>query len=576
MIGTIRTEEKAVIVGAKESGKTSLITSLYSNLQKCGSRSDFDLGDWEVSRFISDETDDPHVFDFQGACNRLKGCRYPLQTKDWSVIKMEVHLSKVTKPGVWNMCQEFFCRQKKIVSLEILDLPGERMSDLALMVDEKFKQATFRMWSLRVESVYKSIEKPENSQWSSYNAYLNEVKWILEDLKKEEKCIGEMFVEETAKAKNRIIEAYKKFLPLIRDSRVVYYAPSTIRLTEDGKLVPAASAKKFHCALSAGLKETDDGKLMPLLPEDKSAMADNIRHVCIGLPEDEFAPLPREAFEDDKYKELRKSFEGSYNKYYKQIVEPIVKRIDGASKVYYLVDVLNLLRDGREKKDAEVRFAERFFKVLGNRPSNVPYIADVIDWFSSLFSSVKKVFLVATQADKAVICKYKSTDDGNVQKRMAHDNVINMQKLMESLAMDKIRNAMGDDVAVQSFVCAAITSTKSTEDGRLVAYWKNDMKSAPVATEPGQPPPVPRVWPDLDTQWEPSETFKYERPKRCLHSVDPAAVQPCGYRKKSARYLSGSIYGDKHGERRDTRREWKHLHANRTRRTSKESWRCVQ
>ena len=528
MIGAIRTKEKAVIVGAKESGKTSLITSLYSNLQQCGNRKDFHLGDWEVSRFISEETDDPHVFDFQGACNHLKGCRYPVQTKDWSVIKMEVHLSKVEKQGFGNKCKKIFFRQKKIVDLEILDLPGERLSDLALMVDEKFKRSTFRAWSLRVEATYKSIEKPEHSQWNSYNAYIHEVKGILEDLKNEVKRIDEKNVEKSVTAteksnahklcKKRIIEAYKKFLPLIRDSRVVYYAPSITRLTDDGRLVPASSAEKFHRALVSGLKETDDGKLMPLDPEDKSAMANNIRHVWIGLKDDEFAPLPREVFEDDQFKDLQELFEDSYNKYYEQIVEPIVKRMKGASKVYYLVDVLNLLRDGREKKDAEVRFSERFFKVLGKKPSKVPVIGGMIDWFSSLLSSVQKVYLVATQADKAVITKLVRSDEGEEKKITA--NVINMQKLMESLGMNNIRNAIGSDVAVQSFVCAAILSTESTEDGRLKAYWKKDAPST-TCTEPGQPPPVPEDWPDLNSKWEPLVTFKYERPKRCLYAVDP-------------------------------------------------------
>lgn len=528
MIGTIRTKEKAVIVGAKESGKTSLITSLYSNLKQLGNRNKFDLGDWEVSQFISDETDDPHVFDLEGACERLKGCKYPLQTKDWSVIKMEVHLSKVEKQGLKNKCKEVFLRQKKIVNLEILDLPGERLSDLAQMVDEKFKKATFRMWSLRVERAYKSIEKPEHSQWNSYNAYIEKVKGILEDLKNEVKGIDGKNVEESVKAteksnahklcKKRIIEAYKKFLPLIRDSRVVYYAPSTIRLTDDGKLVPASNAEKFHDALMSGLKVTDDGKLMPLAPEDKSEMANNIRHVWIGLKDDEFAPLPREVFEDDQFKDLQESFEDSYNKYYEQIVEPIVKRIMGASKVYYLVDVLNLLRDGREKKDAEVRFSEMFFKVLGKRPSNVPVFGGMIDWFSSLFSSVKKICLVATQADKAGLRKFIRSEDGKVQGITASYNVINMRKLMESLAKNNIRNAIGRDIAVESLVCAAITSTSCTEDGRLEAYWKNDAIST---TSPGQPPPVPEDWPDLDSKWEPLVTFKYERPKRCLRAVDP-------------------------------------------------------
>ena len=535
MIGTIRTHVKAVIVGAKECGKTSLITSLYSNLQKCRTRREFDLGDWEVSRFISDETDDPHVFDFQGACNRLKGCRYPLQTKDWSVVKMEVHLTKKKMTATKDKCKELFLRQKKIVSLEVLDLPGERLSDLALMVDEKFRKATFRTWSLRVEGVYKSIEKPENSKWNSYGVYLNKVKVILEEFKNEitrivaetAKCDEELAKRKrnaVKQCKDRILDEYKIFLPLIRESRVVYYAPSTIRLTEDGKLVPASSAENFHSSLALGLKETDDGKLVPLSIEDNYIAPTYIRKVCIGLAEDEFAPLPREVYEDEKFKDLRKSFEESYDKYYKSIVAPIVKRLKDVSKVYYLVDVLNLLRDGREKKDSEVRFVERFFKVLGERPSNVPYIADMIDWFSSLLSSVKKVFLVATQADKAVIWNHvKCSEWGGELRKTPHDNVKNMQKLVEDIAMDKIQNAMGSDVAVQSFVCSAITSTKSTDDGRLEAYWKSDAKSDPVVTEPGQPPPVPETWPDLDSSWEPSVTFKYERPKRCLHSVDPGA-----------------------------------------------------
>jgi len=521
-----RTEVKAVVVGAKESGKTSLITSLYSNLRQQGNRQDFNLGEWEVSRFISEETDDPHVFDFQGACNRLKVRRYPLQTKDWSVIKMEVHLSKVTSPSDWwSKIKSPFTTQKKIVSLEVLDLPGERLSDLALMVEENFKQATFRKWSLRVEGAYKSIES-ENRKWKSYNAYLNEVKKILNDFPDDIKNIDESGDDKSAKTdrkdklnkqyKSRILEAYKGFLPLIRESRVAYYAPSTIRLTEDGKLVPASSGEEFHTSLMSGLKETEEGKLTPLAPEEESK---DTRKVYIGLAEDEFAPLPREVFDDDKYEDLRNSFEDSYNKYYKQIVGPIVKRMEGASKVYYLVDVLNLLRDGREKKDAETRFAEKFFNVLGSRPSTVPYIGPIIDTCLALFTSVKEVVLVATQADKVLINKDAVHDDA--RKQIAVANLANMKKLTDSLAKTAIWNAMGEDAVIHTFACAAITSTRSTEDGRLEAYWKSDPKSGVIATDPGQPPPVPQKWPDLDSEWKPLVTFKYERPKRCLREVDP-------------------------------------------------------
>ena len=525
-----RTKVKAVVVGAKECGKTSLITSLYSNLLMHGNSKDFDLGEWKVSRFIREEPDDPHVFDFKGACNRLKNCRYPLQTKDWSVIKMEVHLSKVNPPSGWlKGIKKVFTAQKKIVSLEMLDLPGERLSDLALMVEEKFKRATFRKWSLRVEGAYKSIDKSENSKWKSYAAYLDEVKEILEHLTNDLKEIDESGDDKSVKAKrkdglnkqckSRILEAYKKFLPLLRESRVVYYAPSTIRLTEDGKLVPARSAEGFHDSLMSGLKVTEDGKLTPLAQGEESK---DTRKIYIGLAEDEFAPLPREAFEDDKYKGLRDSFEDSYNKYYKQIVAPIVERLKDTQKVYYLVDVLNLLRDGREKTDAEKRFAESFFKVLGRRPSTVPLIAGMIDTCASLFTSVKKVFLVATQADKVLICKNLVSDE--YQKKIADDNLKNMKELTKSLAMNEIQDAMGEDVEVQTDVCAAINSTKATEDGRLAAYWESDPKAGISSRELGQPPPVPKSWPDLDSKWEPAETFKYERPKRCLRSVDPGTT----------------------------------------------------
>ena len=374
-----------------------------------------------------------------------------------------------------------------------------------------------------------SIDKSENSKWKSYTAYLDEVKEILEHLTNDLKIIDESGDDKSVKAKrkdglnkqykSRILEAYKKFLPLIRESRVVYYAPSTIRLTEDGKLVPARSAEGFHDSLMSGLKVTEDGKLTPLAPEERFTMMNDVRHVCIGLAEDEFAPLPREAFEDDKWKGLRNSFEDSYNKYYKKIVAPIVERLKDAQKVYYLVDVLNLLRDGREKTDAEKRFAESFFKVLGRRPSTVPWIGGALDICASWFTSVKNVFLVATQADK-VVCNedYVKNED---QKTLARANLGNMKKLTESLAMNEILDAMGEDVKVQTDVCAAINSTKTTEDGGLEAYWESGPKAGICSREPGQPPPVPQSWPDLDSNWEPAETFKYERPKRCLKSVDP-------------------------------------------------------
>lgn len=521
---TKTTKVKAVVVGAKECGKTSLITSLYSNLKALGKHKDFDLGDWEVTRFISEETDDPHVFDFQGACDRLKDRKYPLQTKDWSVIKMEVHLSSTKKPSdIWDKITTPFTTQKKIVSLEVLDLPGERLSDLALMVGEEFKQATFRRWSSRVESAYKSIES-ESGKWKSYSAYLEDVKKLLQDITNDIKKIDESGDDKSAKTnkindlnvqyKSKILEEYKKFLPLVRESRVVYYAPSTMRLTEDGKLVPASSAKEFNASLMSGLKVTEEGKLMPLAQGEESKDA---RKIYIGLAEDEFAPLPREAFEDDKYKGLRDSFEDSYNKYYKQIVAPIVKRMEGADKVYYLVDVLNLLLDGREKTDAEKRFAEMFFNVLRIRPSTMPVIGGVIDACLSLFTSGKEVFLVATQADKTLICKDAVHIED--QKQIACANIENMKKLTESLAKNAVRNAMGEDVPVEQYVCAAITSTRSTVDGRLEAYWE---KSAIKVRDPGEPPAVPQSWPDLDSEWEPGKTFKYVRPERCLRSVDPS------------------------------------------------------
>ena len=520
MIGTIRTKVKAVVVGAKECGKTALITSLYSNLRRLDPRTGFDLDEWEISRFLEDSSaNDSHAFDLEGACIRLndRRCpRYPQQTKDWSVIRMDVELVKRRKEGkwyCWNRLKETgFHRQKKVVSIEILDLPGERLSDLALMLGEKFRKRTFEDWSKGVWGHYKGIGKPDNCEWLSYDGYLNRVKGILSEFKDEvKKCLdgnmpadNSMVASKCNEYKDKIVKEYKKFLPTIRASKVAYYAPSTIRLMEDGKLVPAKNADEFHNALVSGLNETEEGKLVPPDLNTKGS-----RQVYIGLEGDEFAPLPVEVFEDDECRELIKLFHDSYSKYYKRIVQPIVDKLMHVSQVYYLVDVLNLLRDGREKKDAEVRFGSSLFKIFGNTPSKAPVVAGMVNWLSKLFSSVRKVCLVATQADKVAIW----TDQ---EKKKEHKNMGNVKKLLTSLMMSDIKNAMGDIAAVRPFVCSAITSTDCQTDGQLVAYWENDKEKTSHPRDP-----VPEEWPNLDDDWEPLKTYPYERPKRCLKAVDP-------------------------------------------------------
>ena len=525
MIGTIRTTVKAVVVGAKESGKTSLLTSLYSNLKQLNNE-ELNLGEWELDRCpdLDEGRQDGPAFDIERACDSLIQRKYPRQTKDWSIMKLEVHLKR-KKPDGWKwgaLCKRGFqlCTlNKKIVTLELLDLPGERMSDLALMLKKEFEKASFREWSTRVESKYKGIQGDD--KYKTYEEYIDRVKKILKGFKDGQKKNEECWAE--------IIKAYKEFLPLIRVNRVAYYAPSTIRLTEDGMLVPAKDADEFKLALENGLEEK---KNHTLVLDKKEGEESQHRDVYIGLSDAQFAPLPQEAFDDGSEQQIVAGFEKAYDKYYEKIIKQLSEKLKNVNQVYYLVDVLNLLRDGREKMDLEKRFGSSFFKLF-RRPQSNTLIGEAVDWFSELFNSVKKICLVATQADKVPIWKWDRNDDGKIiddarkevddsdkdkirSLRKSHPNVENIKGLLKSLFGVTIKNELGSDIGKEMFVCSAITSTVCVGDNKLEAYWQDEKTK-----EAKQREPVPKAWPTYDEEWAPETTFKYERPKRCLRSVDP-------------------------------------------------------
>ena len=454
-------------------------------------------------------------------------------------MKLEVHLKR-KKPDGWKwgaLCKRGFqlCTlNKKIVTLELLDLPGERMSDLALMLKNKFEKASFREWSARVKSNYKAIQG--SGKYKTYEEYIDRVKELLKEFKTGQK--------EAKECKEEIIKAYKDFLPLVRAKRVAYYAPSTIRLTEDGLLVPADDADEFKEVLDHGFDEPKDHKLElktkekdlePSLENGDEQEPRSLRNVYIGLSDAEFAPLPEEAFTDGA-EELAGMFEAAYNRYYETIMAKLVEKLRNVNQVYYLVDVLNLLRDGREKMDLEKRFGSSFFKLFRKPQSTTPIISDAVDWFSELFNSVKKICLVATQADKVPLFQWKRDDKGGsrdeqgkkadetekIKKlREKHPNMDNIKKLLESLFAVTIKNNLGVDIKKEMFVCSAIVSTVpgaplSGQGDTLRAYWKDDGELKYKLR-----PPVPENWPSLDDLWKRLETYPYEMPKRCLNSVDP-------------------------------------------------------
>ena len=513
------TSIKVVVIGAKGSGKTSLLTSLYSNLKQ-GDISLFNLDPWYVTHFEDCSADIPagiKKFDIEGARCSLKSGSYPESTADWSVLKMRVFLKHRES------------KKEKIVNLEILDLPGERVADFIMVNKETKKPLSFKEWSI---SVYDSYERSEELR-----QYMSRLSTM----------------DVSVKNDSDILSNYKDFLASLYSKKSIFFAPSTVRLDERGNLLFSCGTMSFddfkgmlqkharfmektgvefnafvkaleqelgvlqtrRVELNASVKAHE--QLLPLKDSSEAKRKEleakckevfmrfegtvpgtfkELRDGClkikvdfrkmldyslVGLNGCEFAPLPEGVFEREEWRPIVDRFSKAYERYYQTIVSPLIDWCKDVDQAYYLVDILGILRKGRAALDYESNFGRRILEVFKWTYSKVAVVGPILDILPTLSRSrVKKVCLVATQSDKAELMK-NGTETKNVER---------IKDLLYQLHGKSVRDIMGvTDDQIKVITCAAMSTAE-----------------APCVTD------VPDKWPAPNENWG---EYKFKASQNC-------------------------------------------------------------
>lgn len=436
------------MIGAKGSGKTALITAIRSNLER-------QQPEWLGSTCkvtvekIEEKENLKHQFDYDGACSELIEGNYPNPTTDWSVMRVRLKVEVRRPETKFKIVNRMMGKWRvESVVLDILDIPGERVADF-LMAGKTFKE-----WSVALNKKFST-----NPQ---YGEYLNGVR------AKKDPTV------------ETIVEAYKDFLVSIYKSKSTYYTPSTVRLTQDGNTFTAKSEEELR---------------------------DELAQRAVGLKDNEFAPLPSEMFdateqEKEKWAKVIASFERSYRRYNKEVLKPLLNWIWDVDQVYYLCDILSLLRHGRSAYDLEALFGGVVFHEFRKEKSPYAGVGLLCDaWHKITKTEVDQVHLVVTQIDRVPYLK-KVSPGGKT-------NAMCLADLMSQLHRPTVESY---NLTCDTMVCAAMPSVagydRGGEGGAIGRFNKNNYNDSGAKDVPD----VPERWPTgPDDEWNPEKTFAYPR-----------------------------------------------------------------
>ena len=319
---------RIVVLGSANCGKTVFLTALASHLRHHNPES-FRLNGWEAFWDESSEKRDARFAAFPFA-EYLKGFQKPIPefpektTAEMSLLRLPL----VLKKG----------KTEHAVTLELADLPGERVTDLVMA------RKNYREWCAWMESVFVSERASE-----SYRRYLAKAG--------------------TAATEAELFAAYKEHLVSELDHFSPWITPSIVKLMN-------GSAKGFRTEIAERLLGVDASS--------------------------QFVPLPMVAFQPESpLNRFVKAFECGYAKYRRQIVTPIADWLSEADELVYLVDVLGILKKGVAAYNAESAFGTDVIGMFRRRRSSSLF-GSVVDFLYDLFTTqIEHAFLAATKADIA-------------------------------------------------------------------------------------------------------------------------------------------------------------------------------
>ena len=439
-----REEVRIAIVGAKKSGKTVLWTAVENYLRYLkASRSDT-LGDWKVVEVEPREPFGWPNFDYGHVRAKLAeteagGRGWPSETDKVWCRSLDVDLVRIAGRG---------SGARRKVCLRILDIPGERFSDLGTMHGLSFGE-----WSCELDRYWR--ETPSESS-RAHAIYAKKVKGLLAELDR----LGdgaESVLDQVAKAERACMAGYRDFLRDRRDSCSQFLTPSTYVMPDSS--MPAAARE---------LRE------------------DELYGDC------GFVPLPKEAFgmKGRGVELLVKRFGAAYREYKANLrVDEIAKWLETANQAYYLVDVLAILQNGKSAKEGvESQVGNVGERLFSNRGDPLCKKA----WKFLFKTQVSRFCAIVTQSDRTNV----ERDAGNLKKLC--------EGLFGSL-FAKISGATTDCI-----VCSAVRSAAPFgENGELKGKFLRD-RNRPTGPKnlwegPYSPPVVPSDWKDAwtaDGKWD--------------------------------------------------------------------------
>ncbi len=340
--------------------------------------------------------------------------------------------------------------------LTLLDFPGERFADAAMMHND------FYEWSHQQLEWLASAAPMHNGQ--NGMGKLNKVQAYQRLLQADD-------VKMTTEG--AIIDAYKLVLAELTNRWHIYASPSFFILDDRGKTAVELQDELY--------KQVGPGNIRQDLIIEQVA-----KGRCSGLRDNEFAPLEKRYWKDSP--ELVQCFEKRYNEYRKQIVVPIFEQLGRCDGIVMLFDLADALMSGHEQMADLDTFVKQVIDAV--RPGGNVFQAmfNCLGWSPR----IRRIAVAASQCDRF------HPEDREI-----------LSSLVEKLCGPHLTSIPG--IQSQYFACAAIRST-TFFDGQLSG--RICRKGVPPgAAERYEIDRIPEDWADGEhwpQVWDPNQ-FQIDR-----------------------------------------------------------------
>ncbi len=406
-------ERTIAVTGLAGSGKTVFLLSLLQHLEHFDPDRFRIANDAEITAFRELSVDG--AFDpfprtrLRAKLMEAQNVAWPEKTRDIYRYRCSFHYSALGLPSrIWNKLRLHRDLDSETVQWDFLDFPGERLSDVHMANTPSYEE-----WSDRLLELWNSYER------------------LREDLAPFLQAAGGEVAEEA------LLALYKQGLAKMVHGKNQLVTPSTFMLDHAGNS-------------SFGMEDVADGG----------------RNRVAGLPDAEFAPLPRRGREANP--ELAEAFAGRYALYRETVVQPLFNALNHCDRMLLLIDIPGLLSGGVGRYSDPNHMIETLAENI--TPSN---------WF---FTNIDKVAFIASKSDMI--------------HRRDQDN-------LKALADDMMRIARNKQprLKFESFTASAWVSAHSVdlEDGGRA------LRGVPARDDRERVFRIPELKPEWPGDWPPED-----------------------------------------------------------------------